>query len=384
MKFANHCKTIPYFIIYLMLLPLVTASVRKIFSLFPGCHLKFLFNGTELLAGRVNFLISISSLETAQNTISSYAFTITPFHFNNHTTNSSATQSVTHRFTQCFLHVYMEDELTFQAASSFSVLRKRMWFASPQSLVECPHHYIFFGAFEMNPKFAVITNIYFCRQVLPYTFVRGLVLVVIHDDSFTEIRTHLVCLICTETLQEIKVTSNLPETTHLAPNSRILQRPIVIIEPYHVRSLVTRACDFVNSKFRISFFHMHSSLCLYQIITSSFNVTLVEDSGNFDLTAPDKIFMYASGGMRLNTISFQKFVKWGMRPIPFNFKMLPLKFTAFQPRPSFSAAALLKPYDGKVWCAGILCLVSLAVGISINKNSCWKLPDSGFTVIRIS
>lgn len=115
-------------------------SPRSTFQLFPNCHLKLIFTDTELVPGRINYLIStaldlnISFSNINTNSINSLRVQL-----------SGRGHIYVPQFTQCLVHVYMEDELT-ESATIYRHLSKVM--GSRSVLMKFPpHHFLFFGNF---------------------------------------------------------------------------------------------------------------------------------------------------------------------------------------------------------------------------------------------
>lgn len=80
----------------------------------------------------------------------------------------------------------------------------------------------------------------------------------------------------------------------------------------------------------------------------------------------------------------QSVMQNGMQVLTFPFLRFPLRYTAFQPIPAFTAAVLLKPYDRETWVPIITILMLLASAVLIQTVvSCGGCFDANFWLIGI-
>lgn len=216
-------------------------SPRSTFQLFPNCHLRFIFTDTELVPGRINYLISIaldvniSFSNINANSIDSLKVQL-----------SGIGRIDVPQFTQCLVLVYMEDELTENGATYqylTDVMRKQsVLMKSP------PHHSLFFGNFLSYGKNEANLRLRFYRYYLHPLPVKGLLLTVTHDEKLTSFGTQLVCIICGDTIVDIDVNTIVPRQLlkhlQLRKHSQFVQRQVQIKEWPQVKSIVAQNCDF--------------------------------------------------------------------------------------------------------------------------------------------
>lgn len=359
------------------------------FRLFPNCHLKFIFIDKEVFVGRIDYLIS--KLIQANINISVSSFTSsTCLHRLVSSNNRSAHAAL--RFTQCFLHVYMEDELT-NNGQEFTSLLAAMKFQS-QQLREWPQHFLFFGNFANYSKFNEQNQKFFYRNLLPKTFARGLIITVSHDQKLMIFSSRVICIICEDTFKavhirqavppsELQFQSDFPSTI----NSRLAQRKVYLLDRFaEAKTFAEQGCDVANPAFRPPFAHMHSSICIYHILSSFYNVTIGYQQNEKIKEEPTKLSILMNGYMRLTYKRYQDNLLDGLTIAPFNLRTLPLKYSAFQEHASFTGATLVKPFEWTVWLTGLIILVLLTVIISLQKfpKSGRQFINSLFTLVRIT
>lgn len=168
-------------------------SLRAVLKIFPECHLKIIHNPKELVHGRVNYLIS----EAISQNITFSSFDYIASNSSNCSTHASL------RFTQCFVHLYLDDELTGNAEDYFT-LEDTMY--SNMVAGESPHHFIFLGEFSYSEE-ARQSKLRFYRNSLQFTFAKGLIFSVDHNKNLTTFSIQLVCIICEETLLDLDLST---------------------------------------------------------------------------------------------------------------------------------------------------------------------------------
>lgn len=351
-----------------------------IFQLFPNCHIKFIYAQPEHMPGRINYLIS-TALDL---NISVSNLNVGAIHLLGKNGNLQGTShNAPHRFAQCFLHVYMEDELTDNGTDYWYLefVMKSMQHA----FMEFPHHFLFLGSFWGYRSHAATLRWQFYHGRLHQIFAKGLIFSVSLDEDFTLFETLLACIICEDTLVEIDVTrvilKELQQHLQLRKESQLSQRPVQIKEWLAVKPIVEKNCDFANPGFRPAFAIEFPLFCLYPVLLSSNNITL---QGTDATVGNSVITIIAHGYTTLYSQTLKHQIDDGLQIVSFPSALLPWKYTAFQPKPAFTAA-LLKPYDLKCWLAAITVLIVLASALSVQTfASCGGCLDSLFVLIRIS
>lgn len=354
-------------------------SPRATFQLFLNCHIKFIYSDPELVRGRINHLISA----TLGLDISFSNFNLSPLSMLKmaESLNISLYKAVSHH-EQCFLYVYMEDELSGRG-TLYQQLEVVMMLHN--TLMEFPHHFIFFGNFWSYEKNEVKLRWNFYRDDLPNLHVKGLILTVAHNDNLILFGTQLICLICEDTLVDVtssNVKNQLLQHIQFKKNPQYAKRRVAIRDMLDFKSVVEQNCDIGNPQFRPTFAIQEPQLCLYHVLLSSHNISL---QASDEITKTSGITILANGYHMLHASSFKAGKHSGIQVMPFPFLRFAWKYTAFRPKPTFTAALLLEPYDWKTWLVAIVMLTGLAFILSIHTSpSCGGCFDSIYALIVIS
>lgn len=91
------------------------------------------------------------------------------------------------KFIQCLLNAYMEDDLS----ANGTLYKHLVNFMSDRLVLELPHHYIFFGKFWSYGLNEENYRLNFCRHYLHLLLVKGIVLMINHNQNLASFETHL-------------------------------------------------------------------------------------------------------------------------------------------------------------------------------------------------
>lgn len=122
-------------------------SPRETFKLFPQFHFKFIYADPELVPGRINHPISTASgMDILFSNFNAGPFGMLEWE----ATIQWRSQSKVSHFAQCFVHVYMEDELTDRG-----ILYKKLVIAMAmqQRMLEFPITLFSLESFGVMTKF---------------------------------------------------------------------------------------------------------------------------------------------------------------------------------------------------------------------------------------
>lgn len=123
-------------------------------------------------------------------------------------------------------------------------------------------------------------------------------------------------------------------------------------------------------------------ICLYKVLLSVYNVSLAInplEMAQSEITQP----MYSYTAIFDST--YRQAFDDGLSIVASPFKKDTFNFSPYLPKPGFTAAVLLKPYDWKSWLVSLTVMGLLALLISIQTlPSCGGFFDSTFSLIRIS
>lgn len=277
----------------------------------------------------------------------------------------------------------MEDELT-QNGESYDVMK--MAIGSSISLFEVSHHFLFFGIFNVYSEKPVNNQFQFYRDTLQSTVAKGVIITVTHDTNLTQFGTQLVCIVCEENLKDLDVRRTSPAQLllqlQLTRHSQYMQRFVQLAEWPGTKLIVEKICDFTNPNFCPTFAHKYPLYCLYQVLLSSFNMTLKPGRERRNMS---KLSISSVGYTTLYEEVYQMSIQNGLAIVTTPFPKFPLKFTTFQPKPKFTAPVLLKPYDWKSWITALTTIILLSLVLSIQTfATCGGLLDSLFSLVSIT
>lgn len=333
-------------------LELADDSIAQVLELFPNCHVKLIYGKYELVTGRIHLLVLL---------VMSFHLTIVHLSRIQLQEVNHRGYTISTRFANCFVFGVIEDELTSNG-NDYERLRDLLEFDIPTP--ETLHHILFIGMFEEYKAKNLERRWRFYRYKLRQTKAKGMIFSINHDEKFTYFDTQVVCIICWETLLDLNVSmivsGQLENQLQLTTtNSMFVQRQVELGD-YHAKTLVVNAnCDFANPRFRPGFAYNEPLLCMYPALLSVYNISLNSvESG------------IGKSKMSLVSLAYSTQRTRGMGSgmdalIPSLFLMFPLRYTMFEPLPTFTAADLVKPYDWKSWLMALIALSLLSSIISI-------------------
>lgn len=287
---------------------------------FPKCHLMFTSRSREQVPGRINYLVS--SALGLRTTFSSFNM--------NHYLHKNRSSHFGLKFTQCFVHVCMEDDFTFTKrgnCTSYANLLTHLNFFTV--LWGFRHHYLFYvNLWSYSASNYLKKRLNFYRESLHQTVAKGLILSITHDQNLTLFRTQLVCIFCQDPMIDIDINKvqsiKFHEGIQFRKNSQVLQRQFHVEDWPTVKQIVDQYCDF--HRLRPVFASGDPLYCMHAIFLPSYNATLAPPkAAGYVSVIPVK----AKSNYVINWNNFKINVNRGFLLVPFFFRNSPWKFTAY-------------------------------------------------------
>lgn len=344
----------------------------RLAMIFPQCHFKFI-SSTEgendpHHVGILNFLPDGHNEHQFFQQISFLNVPVKGTKTESSNASENAAQLHHHktsRFYQCFIHVYVDDDLS-DLGKNYKLLDSTM--GQLRQVGEWPDHCVFMGNFQKYTTTQKTNQMYFYKRKLPHSFARGLLLVIDIEPNFKNYTTHRICILCFTPIQDIKLTSlwdknayqtNIMESLNF--KSGISSRGSYIVIPRaNELFYLNQACGIANPNFKPKYAGRRSSICALYVLKKKFNITFfqqkplenVAEWAHFE--AVTSLFV-GTGNLR----NFFQIMSW--ERIPYDVRKTPLTFVGFQAKPRIQADMLIKPYTWPSWTIFILTVLAFAV-----------------------
>lgn len=353
-----------------------------ILSVFSNCHLKFIYDENGL---RNVDSFGISNFQWAASNLFVYSLSVVQFgNDNKNDTNSSQEFTFTNyhnssRFTQCFLHVYMEDELS-DFGSNYTNLFLTM--AYLRYFGEWPNHFLFAGNFYRYSVNQTINRFKFYQITLSRTFVRGIVFTIDYNDKSNNCTVYRLCITCISTLHAVKY-KNIQNTgkVHFSLTQDLEDPQDATRGNYLILGLddlqdIRYACDIGSPNFRPKYFQRKHSICALYLLQNYHNFTFFSFH-TYDNTTKALFFQTSPGYfVGLNNYGIYLYRQWEW--VPYDIRTSPYDFVGFQVKSRVSPNMLIKPYTWPSWLLFIFAILALALIKAIFRISFEKaLWDEG-------
>lgn len=323
--------------------------IRSVSTLFTNCHFKFIslqkiFPVHSRISHDKIISESIITAASEQSIIS-----VNNFNIDKNISQAFAKRNYSYfpirKFLSCFVHVYF---LPNYNSSSIVYSQLEVLMNQYRSQKEWPHHFMFFGTIDKNFSD-------FSTNVLPRTFVRGLVLVVDNHNI------RFICISCVDNPLSINI-SKIPNIQEMR---RAANEAVLHLHGGFVESRITlfklpnlKLCNMFeiprSENIRKGF---HSSVCTHHLISAKLNYTHDASVGFKKVTMFRVDELNLIGEKRYkNTTSFMD-AEW----IPYGTVCIPFGFIAYQETPQLSRSVLIKPYHWISWIFFILCALCLLI-----------------------
>lgn len=275
-------------------------------------------------------------------------------------------QTTTH-FTVCFVHLYLLYELS-QKYRWPSILRIIM--STSHQSGEWPHHHIFLA----SVKFWEHGNVWFHRDILHRTFVRGLVLSMdCVNATQSNCTIYSICVFCRDPFKILEVNGETPLSNFARQSTRLWlstdNRGIFVDELFEFEAwTIEYACNiFVPNIHKRFHGGLYFSICAFYLLRETYNFTFSVGK----LSNVNKLAYFEATSSKLLAESNILYLKrnkmrtWVSHGLVVN----PLKFTAFQKVPQLTSDTLiLKPYDTPSWIFLLVSTISLALTMTPNRT----------------